>query len=130
MCRERIERVTREIRKVVEHNSRCRHDRDCVAIDTRTECVGSCGAYVSRERADRVEHKIDRLDRKLCGDFEEDGCSFEAVACPAVVLQPGCRDNRCTGVPVAITPQPLGASRVDRVRVRDGDARVNRGARP
>ena len=98
MCRERIERVSRAIRRVVEKNSSCRHDSDCVAIRSGTECRGSCGAYVNRWRADRVKRKVERLDRKICSDFEEDGGNFEAVACLAVVLKPGCVDNRCTGV--------------------------------
>ncbi len=99
MCRERIGRVSRTINKIVERNSRCSEDRDCAAIDTGTQCVGSCGRYINHRRADWVERRIDRVDRRLCGDFEEDGCSFEAVACPAVVLRPSCRENRCTGVP-------------------------------
>lgn len=113
MCRERIERVTREIRKLVERNSRCRDDSDCVEIDTRTGCVGSCGAYVNRRRADRVERRIDRLDRRICRDFEEDGCPFGHVLCPAVVLRPGCRNHRCTGVSGALIPPPLRPFRID-----------------
>ena len=99
VCRERIDLVVRAIRKVVERNSRCRHDSDCVIIDTRTECRGSCGAVVNRRRARWVKRRIDRLDRKICGDFEEDGCTFEPVACPRVIQQPACVDNRCTAVP-------------------------------
>ncbi len=95
VCRERIDLVSRAIREVVERNSRCRKDRDCVVIDSRTECVGSCGVYVNRRRADRVRRRIERLDRKICGDFEKDGCTFEPVFCLAVVLQPSCVDNRC-----------------------------------
>ena len=97
VCRERIDLVVRAIRKIVEKNSRCRDDSDCVVIDSRTECVGSCGVYVNRRRADRVKPRIERLDRKICGDFEEDGCTFEPVFCLAVILQPSCVDNRCTG---------------------------------
>ncbi len=99
VCRRRIELVSSAIRKVVERNSRCRHDSDCVIIDTRTECRGSCGAVVNRRRARWVKRRIDRLDRKICGDFEEDGCTFEPVACPRVIQQPACVDNRCTAVP-------------------------------
>ncbi len=104
MCRERIERVSLAIRKVIEKNSSCRNDSDCVGIRSGTECRGSCGAYVNRWRADRVKRKIERLDRKICSDFEEDGCSFEAVACPAVILNPGCVNNRCTG---GVSRRPL-----------------------
>ena len=99
MCRERIERVSRAIRKVIKKNSSCRADSDCVGINPGTECRGSCGAYVNRWRADRVKRKIERLDRKFCSDFEEDGRRFEAVACPAApagILMPSCVDNRCT----------------------------------
>ncbi len=99
MCRKRIDLVSRAIRKVVERNSRCRKDSDCVGINARTECVGSCGVYVNRRRAHRVERRIDRLDRKICGDFEEDGCTFERMFCLAVVLQPVCVDNQCRAVP-------------------------------
>ena len=99
VCRERIELVSRAIQELVERNSRCRRDRDCVEIDASTQCVGSCGVYVNRRRAHRVQRGIERLDRKICGDFVEDGCAFGPVFCLAVVRQPGCVDNRCTAVP-------------------------------
>ncbi len=111
MCRERVEKISRIIGKLVRRGSRCRADSECTSIDTTTRCRGTCGAFVNKRRAARIERAIDRLDRKICSDYQEDGCPFATPACLAVVLQPACRENRCTGVPFSIEPprpRPIG----------------------
>ena len=123
----RLHHISSEIQKVIERNGSCRNDSDCVGIHTGTECSGSCGAYVNRKRADRVRRKIKRLDRKICGEFEEDGCTFQQVFCLATSLQPGCVDNRCAGVPVTPIPLPRPLPIDFRIKV---DKRLDLKARP
>ena len=106
MCHRRFLQASRAIGRVVENNSGCRRDGDCVWINPRTECGGSCGSIVNRRRLDRVKRRIERIDRRICGDYEEDGCSFERVYCALGIVQPGCVDNRCTGVSPTLLPSP------------------------
>ena len=103
-CRERVKKVTYAIAELVEKGSYCRMDRDCVQIATSTECVGTCGAFVNKKYARSIQRNIWRLNRKVCGSYQEDGCPFATPACLAT--EPACVKNRCTGVPILPDPRP------------------------
>jgi len=97
-CAERVRKISHSIKRLVRRASRCRADDQCVRIDTTTECMGTCGAWVNRKYADLVGSAIEKLDEHICGSYKEDGCPF---ATPGCQLQRGaCVDRRCVGVPI------------------------------
>lgn len=96
MCRERVEKVTRSISRVVKRLSHCRRSEDCTHIDTSTECLGTCGEFVNADRARLAKRIINQLDRKICSDFNEKGCGTAIPIC--VHETPVCIRNRCVGV--------------------------------
>lgn len=126
MCRERVEKISRVIEKLVHVSSYCRADSDCTHIETSTGCGGTCGAFVNKYRADRVEHAIGRLDRAICSSYQEDGCPFATPSC--LPLAPACREHRCTGVPLVIDP-PTPIRPIDRVQIK-GERFVDLEANP
>ncbi len=98
-CKQRVKRVTHRINQLVRRASRCHQSRECVRIDTTTECVGTCGAWVNQRYAEVVKRAIDQLDEKICSTYQEDGCPF---ATPACQLERGaCVRGQCVGVPVS-----------------------------
>ncbi len=101
-CQDRVDEVTRRIGHIVKRASECRHHGDCVQIQTSTHCLGTCGAWVNAQHEHRVERIIDRIDRRTCRSFQDDGCPF---ATPACMFERGaCVDGRCRGVLVLPVP--------------------------
>lgn len=103
-CGERVQKVSRLIQAAVERANRCDADRDCVRVSTDTECGGTCGAYVNRERAKHFEKAVDWFDAKICSDYQKDGCPFATPGCLATV--PRCVNHRCEGAPIRPGPPP------------------------
>jgi len=105
MCRERVEKISRAINHVVDRFSYCESNDDCTRIPTSTECLGTCGQFVNVESADWARKLIRLLDRKICSDYNEDGCPTAIPLC--LLTRPACIENRCVGVAANITPIPL-----------------------
>lgn len=104
-CKQRVKQVTHRINRLVRRGSPCQTDRQCVHIDTTTECVGTCGAWVNRRRAPFVEQAIERLDEQICSTYQEDGCPFMTPGCR---LERGkCIEGRCAGVPILFEAVPF-----------------------
>jgi hypothetical protein len=94
--------VTHRIGQIVDRASRCEEHQDCARINTSTECMGTCGAWVNRRYQHRVERIIRRLDQRICSTYREDGCP---VAMPLCLFDRGlCVDGQCRGVPVLPIP--------------------------
>jgi hypothetical protein len=103
-CEERVREITRRIDHLVLRASRCDSHDECVQISTSTECRGTCGAWVNEHHAPRVRKHIDRLNRRICGTYLEDGCPF---ATPGCMHERGlCVDGRCRGISVLPRPVP------------------------
>ncbi len=103
-CRERAEEVSKRVEAAVERTNRCDEDRDCVLVGTDTECGGTSGAYVNRDRVDPVRKAIAWFDARICSDYREDGCPFATPGCLVTVGR--CVNHRCEGVPLGIGPPP------------------------
>lgn len=98
MCEKRLRASTRKIDRVIEKTRACRADDECVRIDTSTDCQGSCGAWINKSYAPRVESFIDHVDKRYCDGYREDGCPY---ATPRCVNQRGqCVRGKCTGVAI------------------------------
>ncbi len=96
MCRERVEKVSRVINHVVDRFSECRRNEDCTRISTSTECLGTCGEYVNVEHERWASRIIQLVGRKICSDYNEDGCPTAIPLCAQT--RPACIENRCVGV--------------------------------
>ena len=103
-CRERVEKVSKLIRAAVERTNGCDEDRDCVLVNTDTECGGTCGEYVNRDLAKHFMKAVAWFDRKVCSEYQDDGCPFATPGCLVTVGR--CVDHRCEGVPLQIGPPP------------------------
>lgn len=79
---------------VANHNS-CRSDDQCTWVSTRTDCEGSCGKYIRARFEARFARRIDRLDRRLCNGYADDGCPFINFECERG--RAVCVNGRCTG---------------------------------
>ena len=104
MCKKRVHKVTRWIERKVELTNACNESEQCVRIDTSTECVGTCGAWVNRSYIRRLKRTISIIDRRVCGTYLEDGCPRLTPACR--FEQGRCIAGRCVGVPLSIGPRP------------------------
>jgi hypothetical protein len=95
--------VTYEIGQLVKRASVCEEHAECVKVNTSTECRGTCGEWVNEKYQYRVERRIWRLDRRICGDYREDGCPY---ATPLCMYERGlCVDGHCRGV--SVLPKPI-----------------------
>jgi hypothetical protein len=103
MCDERQKKVTLLTETVGGRAGMCRSDEECVRIDTSTGCLGTCGAWIHRRYAERVERLIQRIDARYCSSYREDGCRFVTPPCRREVG--ACIAGRCTGIepPLATT---------------------------
>jgi hypothetical protein len=105
-CDERLKEVTSRIDQLVKRASRCESHRECVRADTSTECQATCGAWINRRYQHRVEKMIDRLDERICSEYQEDGCPR---AIPICAFERGlCVDGQCRGISVMPIPVPPG----------------------
>lgn len=101
-CRRRLDKVQRRIGRWVERASACEVDADCVRVETSTECLGTCGEFVNRRFADRIERGRQKLDRRVCSDYQADGCPYATPTC--VSSSPHCVKGRCQGSPFGSQP--------------------------
>ncbi len=108
MCRKRLRMSQRRINRVVEKTRPCRADNECTRVDTSTGCQGSCGAFVNRRYAERVQNFISHVDERYCTGYQEDGCPFSTPACQQSVG--ACVRGLCTAMPAPAPgpfPQPV-----------------------
>lgn len=119
-CEERLRQSQRRMQRAIEKASVCRVDDECVHIDTSTGCQGSCGEYVNRRWARRVQNFINHLDARYCSGYQEAGCPYATPRCMATVG--ACVRGMCTGVPApAVRPvprTPIPERPADALRVR------------
>ena len=101
-CRHRVLKSQKVIARLVERGARCREDADCVHVSTTTQCLGACGEVVNRRAARKIARAIERLDRKVCNGYREDGCPYATPGCLPVI--PVCEENRCVGVAGFVMP--------------------------
>lgn len=99
MCRKRLALSQRRINRVVEKAGVCRADEDCVRVDTSTQCQGTCGAYVNRMFARRVQRFIDQVDERHCTGYQEAGCPFATPDCQETVG--ACVGGACVAAPAS-----------------------------
>lgn len=95
-CEDRLQRVTRRIRRLVRRSSFCDDASQCVQIDTSTACAATCGGWVNGLVEEQVAAVIDRLDTRICSTYAEDGCPVPLASCLAE--HPACVDGRCVGL--------------------------------
>jgi hypothetical protein len=95
-CRERLNKVEKVVGRRGDRGARCREDTDCVQVATTTDCRGTCGVVVNWRAARRLEKQVSSLNRKVCADYQADGCPFLTPSCIAV--EPACIEKRCVGV--------------------------------
>jgi hypothetical protein len=98
-CEERLAKVNKAIRMISDLSRRCARDEDCRAVPTSTECEGTCGTSVSRLRAPFVTRAVQYLDRKICSDYQDDGCPYAAPRCATQDV--ACVEGKGTKVPAA-----------------------------
>jgi hypothetical protein len=104
-CEKRLTKVNKAIHLISDLSRRCSRDEDCRAVATSTECEGTCGVAVNRLRAPFVSRAVQYLDRKICSDYQDDGCSYAAVRCATQDV--ACIEGKCTKVTPA-APEPAG----------------------
>jgi len=95
-CDKRLEKVTRAIEMISDLSRRCSRDADCRAVATSTECQGTCGTSVNRLRAPFVTRAVQYLDRKICSDYQDDGCDYATPRCATQDV--ACVEGKCTKV--------------------------------
>jgi hypothetical protein len=83
------------IERVVKHTRPCRTDADCVRVDTSTNCQGTCGMWVHRRFAERVQSFVEHVDQRYCTAFQAAGCSAAMPRCRGEVGE--CVHGECTG---------------------------------
>ena len=103
MCEERVRKVTDWIGRKVERASRCEDSAECVRVDTSTECLGTCGAWVNRSFERYVRKAIRLINHRVCATYLEDGCPFATTAC--VFERGACVKRRCVGLPGLLAPE-------------------------
>jgi hypothetical protein len=104
-CERRLEKVSHRTDSFVGHAAGCRNDEDCVRIETSTRCRGTCGAWVNRQFATRVERFVGRLDQRYCSVEGEYSCTSASPRCRGEVG--ACIAGQCTGLlPPAAEEQP------------------------
>ncbi len=104
ICEIRRQKAARAVDHVVEKSNYCRAAKDCVEINIDTRCGGRCPAYVNRSRADGASKRIDRIDRRICSDYDQLHCGYSLPGC--LVTQPACIDHKCVGIGLPSPPIP------------------------
>lgn len=95
MCEERVNKMLRKTERLVRRMSLCEADAQCVHADTTTACQGTCGAWINRMYRTPFARRLARLDKRICGTYQADGCPY---ATPGCLAETGvCGDGRCTG---------------------------------
>lgn len=104
-CERRLRMSQRRIDRVIDKTQSCRADDQCVKVDTSTGCQGTCGEYINRRWARRVQNFIGNVDARYCTGYKEDGCAYATPACLDTIG--ACVRGMCTGVPApAVRPVP------------------------
>ena len=117
MCRKRLTMSQRRINRVIDKANSCNTNDQCVRVETSTGCQGTCGAYVNRRYARRVQNFINHVDERYCTGYQEAGCPFSTPACQQTVG--ACIQGKCKGVPGPIIgPGPVIGPRPQPVDVR------------
>jgi len=92
-CEERLDRATRKIARLVRRTNRCETSEQCVHVGTTTECMGTCGEWISRMYEAPFRRALRRADRRICGDYQDDSCRYSTSDC---VIDGGvCLEGRC-----------------------------------
>ena len=76
--------MTHKTKRLVKRTNRCETDAQCTHVDTSTGCEGTCGAWINRMYADPFERRLARMDARICGSYQADGCArllFEKFDC-------------------------------------------------
>jgi len=97
-CELRARKAHHKIKRVVRRASRCEADDQCVHVETSTECMGTCGAWVHRMYAEPVTRIVGRIDHRICEGYQEAGCPYSTPGC--VERKGLCRRGRCRGVAI------------------------------
>ncbi len=95
-CEERVNKIVKRTKTLVRKANRCRSAGQCVHVNTDTECMGTCGAWIRRRHVKRFNAILDHADKRICGTYQTDGCPYATPGC--IAERPACIRGRCRGV--------------------------------
>lgn len=93
MCDERLAKMLRKTERLVRRTNRCESDEQCMRVDTSTGCQGACGEWISRMYVVPFDRRLDRIDRRVCGTYQDDGCPYATPGC--IADRGACVRGRC-----------------------------------
>jgi hypothetical protein len=92
-CGEVRQRVDAAMASALLASNACTRDDDCTHIWASTDCWGTCGAAVNRDKAASYEAAIADISRRYCGQIAP-VCGYASPAC-AVPGPFTCKAGRC-----------------------------------
>lgn len=87
--------------EVLDVDTTCESDADCVKVSKGLDCVDSCHGttLVSASEAAGARSSLDAINNEVCAAFKAQGCNYIASGCPP--LSPwhaGCVEGTCQAV--------------------------------
>lgn len=94
-CSENRSAASEALQKVIEQNSACTKDSDCVTIGFGASCFDACTRTIAASGKAAFEAAAEAVDAKECKAYADAGCPRPVPPPCAPPMPPACKAGKC-----------------------------------